>query len=106
MTVSAGHTDLTRISDDRSFNHGGSMLDTGNYHLICSDAFVELPKLPPNSVDALITDPPYCSGGTFASDRTQRNPASKYEQTASSSENCVISVCAITSSASGTKRSR
>ena len=57
------------------------MLDTGNYHLICSDAFVELPKLPPNSVDALITDPPYCSGGTFASDRTQRDPVSKYEQT-------------------------
>lgn len=35
------------------------------------DALRVLPTLPAGSVDAVITDPPYSSGGAFRSDRTQ-----------------------------------
>jgi site-specific DNA-methyltransferase (adenine-specific) len=38
-----------------------------------------LPRLEPGSVDAVITDPPYSSGGTTSSER-MRDPADKYCQ--------------------------
>ncbi|PZT08622.1 adenine methyltransferase [Stenotrophomonas maltophilia] len=47
--------------------------------LIHGDALSVLPTLPANSFDALITDPPYASGGTHASAR-QRSPNEKYMQ--------------------------
>lgn len=50
-----------------------------HFHLMQGDAFKLLPNLEPESVDALIADPPYCSGGLFASDRA-KDPVSKYEQ--------------------------
>lgn len=36
---------------------------------IYGDCLTELKKLPPNSIDAVITDPPYCSGGFTESQR-------------------------------------
>lgn len=50
------------------------------FTLAKADAFEELPRLQPG-VDALVADPPYCSGGLFAGDRA-RCPVTKYEQTA------------------------
>ena len=41
------------------------------------DALAVLAQLPTGSVDALITDPPYSSGGMFRSDRTN-DPTAKY----------------------------
>ncbi|WLD11895.1 DNA-methyltransferase [Planctellipticum variicoloris] len=38
-----------------------------------------LPQLAPASYDAVITDPPYCSGGTTAGER-RRSPEDKYSQ--------------------------
>lgn len=35
------------------------------------------PRLPPDSVDVVIADPPYCSGGTTSAER-QKDPAEKY----------------------------
>ncbi|WP_280381316.1 DNA-methyltransferase [Nocardia wallacei] len=35
-------------------------------------------QLPSAAFDALVTDPPYCSGGTTAADRTSRTAAQKY----------------------------
>ena len=46
------------------------------YH---GEAIAILPELPPDSVDALITDPPYSSGGFTRGDRTA-NPSTKYVQ--------------------------
>lgn len=37
------------------------------------------PRLPAGSIDGVITDPPYCSGGTTPAER-QRDPAAKYCQ--------------------------
>ncbi|HEL4182543.1 site-specific DNA-methyltransferase [Stenotrophomonas maltophilia] len=45
--------------------------------LIHGDALTVLPTLPANSFDALITDPPYASGGTHAASR-QQSPQVKY----------------------------
>lgn len=47
--------------------------------LIHGDALTILPTLPANSFDALITDPPYASGGVHAAAR-QRSPNEKYMQ--------------------------
>ncbi|HET8640689.1 MAG TPA: DNA methyltransferase, partial [Pseudonocardiaceae bacterium] len=41
------------------------------------DALRVLPALPPCSVDAIITDPPYSSGGQYRGDRTA-DPRTKY----------------------------
>lgn len=46
----------------------------------CGDAFTCLRELPTNSVDAVITDPPYCSGAAGLSGK-QAAPACKYQQT-------------------------
>lgn len=42
------------------------------------DALTALATIPDNSVDALITDPPYNSGGRTSSDRTGRSSRAKY----------------------------
>lgn len=44
------------------------------------DCLEILPKIPDESVDCLITDPPYSSGGMFRGDRMQ-DTTSKYQQT-------------------------
>lgn len=52
---------------------------TSDVELFQGDALQLLPRLPIASYDAVITDPPYCSGGTTASER-RRAPEDKYSQ--------------------------
>lgn len=49
------------------------------------DALTRLLELEANSVDAIITDPPYSSGGMFRADRTTVDVQTKYVQTDSAS---------------------
>jgi len=53
------------------------------YHGDCLDI---LPTLEPGSVDCVVTDPPYSSGGAYRSDRTQPTDA-KYQHTAETNRN-------------------
>lgn len=48
------------------------------YTLHRGDALTVLSDLPDNSVDALITDPPYNSGGRTSGERTGRTARAKY----------------------------
>jgi site-specific DNA-methyltransferase (adenine-specific) len=48
-----------------------------DWNLHTDEAFSALRRLPPASVDAVITDPPYSSGGAFRGDRT-RPATTKY----------------------------
>ncbi len=52
---------------------------TDSIQLFQADALQLLPRLEADSFDAVITDPPYCSGGTTAGDR-RRAPETKYSQ--------------------------
>lgn len=52
---------------------------TESIELFQADALQLLPQMPPESFDAIITDPPYCSGGTTAGER-RRSPEDKYSQ--------------------------
>ncbi len=52
----------------------------GTVQLYLGDCLEVLPTLAPGSVDAVVTDPPYSSGGAFRSDRTQKTVA-KYVKT-------------------------
>lgn len=47
--------------------------------LACGDVLTLAGGLPPGSIDAVIADPPYCSGGTTSAERA-RDPADKYCQ--------------------------
>lgn len=51
--------------------------ENGDLQLFLGDALEILPTLEPGSVDAVVTDPPYSSGGAFRSDRTA-STSSKY----------------------------
>lgn len=50
-----------------------------SWSLICGEALAILREFPSDSVDAVITDPPYSSGGFTRSDRN-KNPVSKYQK--------------------------
>ncbi|MBF6328747.1 DNA-methyltransferase [Nocardia transvalensis] len=52
--------------------------------IICGEALATMRDLPTASFDALITDPPYCSGGTSTPDRTSRTAHEKYTDSGSS----------------------
>lgn len=54
--------------------------DRDGITIFCGDTNLILGELPAESVDALITDPPYSSGGALRSDRAQ-STRSKYVQT-------------------------
>lgn len=54
--------------------------EAGTAQLINGDALTALAELAPESVDALITDPPYSSGGMFRGDRVQ-DTGNKYLNT-------------------------
>jgi site-specific DNA-methyltransferase (adenine-specific) len=41
------------------------------FTVLCADALLALLRFPSDSVDMLLTDPPYSSGGAFRGDRTQ-----------------------------------
>jgi tRNA G10 N-methylase Trm11 len=53
--------------------------------LFQGDSLKILQELPGGSVDAVITDPPYSSGGAFRTDRVQGTVRSTYRQARSSS---------------------
>ncbi|MEV6258066.1 site-specific DNA-methyltransferase [Nocardia sp. NPDC051911] len=53
--------------------------------VIHGEALDMMRQLPDGAFDALITDPPYCSGGTTTSDRTNRTAIQKYVSTDSAS---------------------
>lgn len=55
-------------------------LDHGDVTLYHADALAALRELPDESVDLLLTDPPYSSGGLHRSDRVRRT-GDKYVQT-------------------------
>lgn len=59
---------------------GQPFYDADGITIYCGEALAVLRCLPDESVDALITDPPYSSGGMTRSDRTA-DPQSKYVQT-------------------------
>ncbi len=59
--------------------------DNGDIQLYCGDALRVLPELEAGSVDGIITDPPYSSGGQFRGDRMAAT-ISKYVQTGSSAQ--------------------
>lgn len=52
----------------------------GNATMYHGEAYSLLRQLPSNSADAILTDPPYSTGGMTAASR-QRPPAEKYQQT-------------------------
>lgn len=54
--------------------------EDGRIRLILGDSLNVLPLLDESSIDAVITDPPYSSGGAFRGDRT-RSTIDKYVQT-------------------------
>ena len=49
--------------------------------LYLGDSLGVLAQLPDDQFDAVVTDPPYSSGGMVRSDRTNKKPSQKYEQT-------------------------
>ena len=51
---------------------------TSSWQLHHADALSVLPDLPGGSIDAIIADPPYNSGGRTASERTNASTRSKY----------------------------
>jgi site-specific DNA-methyltransferase (adenine-specific) len=52
--------------------------DGPQWELLCGDALALLPLLAAGSVDLVLTDPPYNSGGRTQSDRTKDTARSKY----------------------------
>lgn len=49
--------------------------------LYVGDSLLGLRELPSASIDCVIADPPYCSGGTTTTDRTSRSARKKYVST-------------------------
>ena len=49
--------------------------------IVRGDLLRLLLTLPDNCVDAVVTDPPYSSGGMFRGDRTKSSPRGKYQNT-------------------------
>src|SRR5579859_7653963 len=55
--------------------------DSSQAQLYTGDALAVLGHLPSDSIDAVIADPPYCSGGITAVDRTSHTARRKYVST-------------------------
>jgi site-specific DNA-methyltransferase (adenine-specific) len=53
---------------------------SGRWHIGCGNSLEMLKSLPSSCVDAIVTDPPYSSGGQFRGDRMQ-DTSTKYVQT-------------------------
>ncbi|BES69731.1 site-specific DNA-methyltransferase [Marinobacter nanhaiticus D15-8W] len=53
----------------------------GNATLYCGEALEILRQLEAESVDAVVTDPPYSSGGQYRGDRAAGSCSAKYQQT-------------------------
>jgi site-specific DNA-methyltransferase (adenine-specific) len=73
---------LRRLADGRATpttSTSGRAIPEDRYHLLQADCLTYLDQLPENSVDAVITDPPYASGGLHAAERS-KSARRKYEQ--------------------------
>ncbi|MGY4098061.1 DNA-methyltransferase [Nocardia sp. R16R-3T] len=57
----------------------------GDAEIIHGEALATMRELTTGQFDALITDPPYCSGGTSSAERTSRTARQKYVSTDSAS---------------------
>ena len=62
--------------------------EEGGVKLIRGDVLSVLPTFDDNSFDALITDPPYCSGAAQAAQRTQSPECSYFSPSFAGSANC------------------
>lgn len=62
----------------------------GAVKLYLGDALCILPELPEDSIDAVITDPPYSSGGMFRGDRSNRSTREKYQSTGAIKEHATF----------------
>lgn len=51
---------------------------SNSWKLLSGDAVKVLPEIPDDSVDAVVTDPPYNSGGTSSASRTSQTARGKY----------------------------
>ena len=69
-------------SDDRATLYGG-------------DALAVLAALPSGSVDAVVCDPPYSSGGMVRGDRAGANTVSKYVTTQNTQRDSIAGVAAM-----------
>ncbi|MGC1272808.1 MAG: site-specific DNA-methyltransferase [Planctomycetaceae bacterium] len=69
----------TQVADRLKKTGWKPYFDGGGVALYHADGLDLLPDLPPDVVDAVITDPPYSSGGATIAER-QRDPAAKYCQ--------------------------
>jgi site-specific DNA-methyltransferase (adenine-specific) len=54
--------------------------DTPKWEVIHGDCLEVMREMPDNSVDAVVTDPPYSSGGMMRGDRTNTDVNAKYTQ--------------------------
>lgn len=57
-------------------------LGDGEVLLACADVLTAIPSIPEGTIDGVVTDPPYSSGGAFRGDRVA-STVSKYVQTTS-----------------------
>lgn len=61
-------------------------LERDGITLYNAEALATLQVLPSESVDAVVTDPPYSSGGMFRADRVGLSARDKYQMTNSNAE--------------------
>lgn len=66
------------------------ILDGGNIRLYCGDSLDILRSMEDDSIDAVVTDPPYSSGGQFRGDR-MADTRSKYQSTDAQKEHANFS---------------
>ncbi len=71
------NTPCHRSAQTADFSQSAQSYKTKGISLQCGDVLQLAQALPPNSIDAVIADPPYCSGaGTAAG--TKQDPVNKY----------------------------
>jgi site-specific DNA-methyltransferase (adenine-specific) len=69
--------DRQLVSETLTLTPPKPFFESGSIRLYHADALDVLPAIAAASIDALVTDPPYCSGGTSLAERT-RDPVQKY----------------------------
>lgn len=75
--------------DDHVTNSFASQVGFEPDQVMRGEALDVLRQLPEASFDALVTDPPYCSGGTGSAARTGRSAAQKYVRSDSAAGNAL-----------------
>lgn len=77
MSTTVNHTSIDHALRDAP----GHPQNSGRFTMIEGDSLLALPTLEANSVDLVLTDPPYNSGGRTSTDRRTRSARSKYVST-------------------------